>query len=137
MSDKFIAVAAHSLIEKDGKYLITLRSPVNDYMPNTWDTPGGGVHFGEEIVPALAREILEETGLNCEIGHPIFVFSQLSNPSRHQYQIVYKCRYLGGDIKLSPEEHSDFRWVSVDELQDLPDKIHFLAALSKDLSSQK
>jgi 8-oxo-dGTP diphosphatase len=133
MSINFTAVAVHSLIEKDGKYLVTRRSSDNGYMPDKWDTPGGTIHFGEEINTALKREIYEETGLTCEQKDILYVYSFMSGPSRHQFQMVYRCLYLSGDISLTSGDHDEYRWVTLKELSQLPDKIAFLEALTKHL----
>lgn len=130
MSVKFTAVAAHALIEKDGKYLVLKRSSDNNYMPGKWDTPGGTIHYGEAIDTALKREIYEETSLTCEQKEVLFVYSFMSGPSRHQFQIVYRCLYLKGEINLVAGDHNDYRWLTLEELKKLPDKIAFLDKLS-------
>lgn len=131
MSINFTAVAAHALIEKDGKYLVTRRSSDNGYMPGLWDTPGGTIHYAEEINTALKREIYEETGLTCEQKEIIFVHSFMSGPHRHQFQLLYRCLYLKGDIVLTSGDHDEFRWVTQEELSKLINKIDFLDAFAK------
>jgi 8-oxo-dGTP diphosphatase len=121
--------AVHGLIKNGNKYLITRRSKVNDWKPGEWDIAGGTVEFGElNPKEALAREILEETGLVVKIGNLIHLYSSMSGPLRHQFQFVYECDYQGGDIKLDPEEHEEFRWVSVEEMGKL-NLIAFLRSL--------
>jgi putative (di)nucleoside polyphosphate hydrolase len=51
------------LQRSDGRVLIGQRS---DY-PESWQFPQGGVDQGESLEQAVAREILEETGLRSEI----------------------------------------------------------------------
>ena len=34
-----------------------------------WCTPGGGVDVGEPLIPALEREMIEETGIKPVIGN--------------------------------------------------------------------
>ncbi|MFA5828727.1 MAG: NUDIX hydrolase [Candidatus Shapirobacteria bacterium] len=128
----YFKVAAHGLIKKDGKFLITHRSPINDYMSNVWDIPGGSIDFDERAVNALSREIREEVNLEVDIEKIIFCFDHLSNPERHQFQLVYSCRYKSGIIKLNPEEHDDYKWVTIEQIKDLP-KIAFLDALYQEL----
>ena len=49
---------AYAVLERDGKVLLTHQSfPVPEFQ-----LPGGGIDPGEQIVPALHREIREETG---------------------------------------------------------------------------
>jgi len=129
---QYFKVAAHGLIKKDGKYLVTHRASVNDYMPNFWDVPGGTVEFDEKAVDALVREITEESGLKVNVGKIIFSFDYLSNPERHQFQLVYECDYISGEIKLNPEEHDEYKWATVEEMKDLP-KIAFLDALYQEI----
>lgn len=131
MPVNFTAVAVHALIEKDGKYLITKRSSDNNYMPNLWDTPGGTIHYGEAIDIALKREIYEETGLTCYQKEILFVYSFMSGPSRHQFQLLYRCQYQKGDIHLTSGDHNEYRWLTLEELKNLPNKIAFLEAFTK------
>ena len=128
----FVKVAAHGLIKKDNKYLIIQRSANDDYMPGFWDIPGGTIGFGEKIEDALIREITEETGLNIATGKILFCFGYISEtiPDRHQFTLVYACDYIGGEIKLDPQEHQDFKWVTLEEMKNLP-KIAFLEELFK------
>ena len=126
--DKYQKVAMHGLIKKDGKYLVLHRSSVNDYMPGFWDISGGTVEFGEDHNKALIREVFEETGLKIKPGRPLYIYSFMSNPERHQFQIVNECEYLGGEIKLNPEEHDEFLWVTKNEMGKLK-KIAFLDSL--------
>ncbi|WP_431042465.1 NUDIX hydrolase [Streptomyces sp. P1-3] len=57
-------VSAYALATDEGRILLTRladSSPV--FEPGLWHLPGGGIDPGEQPVDALARELLEETGL--------------------------------------------------------------------------
>lgn len=128
LKEKIQKVAVHGLIKKGDKYLVLRRSKINDYMPGKWDLPGGSIEFGEKIETALKREINEETSL--KINHPKFyyIFSFVHKNFRHQFQLVYLCDFLRGNIKLNPEEHDEYRWVALKDLKQF-NKIAFLDAL--------
>ncbi len=127
---EFQKVAVHAYIKKGSKFLCTLRSPINDYKPNEWDLPGGTVEFGECPEEALKREILEETSLKVEIIRPVYICSQTQD-KRHQFWIVYECKYIKGEIKLNSEEHAEYQWVNIKDAKRLK-KIYFLDSFFKD-----
>ena len=131
MNVKVQKIAAHGLVKRNDKYLITRRSLVNDYKPGEWDVPGGTIEFGEDPIKALKREIVEESGLKVEIKGPLYLYSYMSNPKRHQFQIVYECKYLKGDVKLNPREHDKYLWATSSEIAKLS-KIAFLKGLYND-----
>jgi len=119
-------VAAHALIQKDGKYLVTRRSAMNDYMPLKWDVPGGGVDPGETMEKTLVREVKEETGLTINIRQVLHLYVNLAEfPKRQTFQAVYLCDYVGGDIQLNPEEHDAYLWLNKEEMRTI-DAIAFL-----------
>ena len=131
--DKYQKVAVHAFIKrKDGKFLVTKRSPINDFLPNLFDLPGGTVEFGEDPDKALEREIFEETSLKVKIDRPVYLYSQVQK-ERHQIWIIYECEYKGGEIKLSPEEHNEYKWVNLEEAKNIP-TIIFLQELLKYLN---
>ena len=101
-----------AMIEKDGRYLITQRSP-SASLPLLWEFPGGRVETGETDQAALARELREEMGIEVQVGdRAIHV--------EHAYEAydidfcVYRCRLLSEPIKhLRVHAH---RWVLPEEL---------------------
>jgi ADP-ribose pyrophosphatase YjhB (NUDIX family)/ketosteroid isomerase-like protein len=70
-----------------------------------WSLPGGTLELGETLQAGVAREILEETGLDVEVGPVVEVFDRilLDATERVRYHFVlidYLCRPVGG--LLSP-----------------------------------
>lgn len=122
-------VAGHALIERENKYLVTRRSKLNTYMPLKWDIPGGIVEAGETIEEAIQREVIQETGLTIQVGHVIYVYANRDQlPFRQTFQIVYLCKYKGGEIHLDPREHDMYQWLDYNDISSV-DTIDFLREL--------
>lgn len=119
-------LAVHTWIEKDNKFLIVRRSLSDSFMPGVWDTPGGSLNFGEDPKDALIRETKEESNLKIEIGQLLFCHNLVCNNSDHWFALVYQCQIIGQEkIILDPTEHEEYRWVTYEELKQLP-KVAFL-----------
>jgi 8-oxo-dGTP diphosphatase len=127
--------AVHGLIERDGTYLVTKRSPLNDYLPLKWDIPGGYVESGETMEQALLREICEEVSITVEIMKPLMIYTNLSQlPEKQTFQAIYLCQYQSGSVKTTPEEHDAFLWVPLNALESL-DSVPFLRAFAENMST--
>ncbi len=58
------------IIEYQGKFLLVKNvASSGDF----WCLPGGGIETGEDLVSALRREIIEETGIEPTIGNLLYV----------------------------------------------------------------
>jgi ADP-ribose pyrophosphatase YjhB (NUDIX family) len=70
-------VAARGVILKDGKILgVRLKKykgRATDDGQDYWCTPGGGVDVGEPLIPALEREMIEETGIKPVVGNLLYI----------------------------------------------------------------
>ena len=60
-------IAAYALIRRDSAVLLT-RLSGRAHHTGLWTLPGGGVDHGEPPAEALAREVTEECGIDCEVG---------------------------------------------------------------------
>jgi len=66
-----------------------------------WSLPGGALEVGETLEAGVAREVLEETGLQIDVGPVVDVFDRimLDETQRVQFHFVlidYLCRAVGG-----------------------------------------
>lgn len=123
-------VAAGCVI-KNNKVLLLHRTTSFD----VWEFPGGGIEFGEHPEDAAVREVKEETGLKVRSEGLIKIDSHVTPQNKHHILFHYKCKPLGGKIKIGDVDHSEYGWFSFKELKDLPNLAlsvkHILPELKK------
>ena len=113
-----VKLIAHTLIEKDGKYLLIKRSKIKRGLPNVypsyWDIPGGSVEENELPREAALREAMEEVNQKLRINKIIHEDSQFDASKDTVFtRLVYSGEILEErDFILDPEEHTDFIWIS-------------------------
>jgi 8-oxo-dGTP diphosphatase len=80
-------LAAYAVIRRGASILLT-RISARGHHSGSWTLPGGGVDHGESPTAALGREVLEECGVECEVGGLLGVhdvhFSGTAPSGRHE-----------------------------------------------------
>jgi mutator protein MutT len=111
-----IVVAA--ALHRDKRVLLCHRAPTRRWFPEVWDFPGGHVEPGEVPVDALARELLEELGIEVQELRPDPLITKVND----QLDLtVWVCTAWGGLLEnRQPAEHDDLRWFTQADLADLP-----------------
>lgn len=108
-------MSADALIIKDEKILLIKRGidPFKGY----WATPGGYIDWDESAEQAVAREVLEETGLTVTDTRLVGVASK---PDRHPKQVInilYAVKIAPGE-PVAGDDAEEVRWFAFDELPD-------------------
>lgn len=88
-----------------------------------WSIPGGMLELGEKLREGVAREVLEETGLEVEVGEVLDVVDSIfpDAQGRTQYHFVlvdFLCRAAGGELRASSDV-SEAQWVTAQEAGNL------------------
>jgi 8-oxo-dGTP diphosphatase len=111
-------VGVGAVIVDRGRVLLVKRG--HSPLKGEWSLPGGTVELGETLEAALAREVLEETGLQVSVGPLVEVFDRVDRApdGRVEYHFVivdYACSVRGGLIARGSDA-DDARWVPIREL---------------------
>lgn len=108
---KYINVVAAVIYDGD-KILITKRS--GGEFDGMWEFPGGKIESGETHREALERELMEELSIGASMEQYLMTLT-------HQYETfhltmhLYWTKIVSGTLTLN--EHSDFKWISKEELE--------------------
>lgn len=89
----------------------------------TWGVPGGVLELGETLDAGLRREVMEECGIEIEVGPLLATFEAMERDQagrlRFHYVVIdYLARYVGGEPR--PDDDADqAQWVPLDLLDSL------------------
>ena len=96
-----LKVGAAVIIEQDGKLLLLQRA--HEPWIGSWMIPAGYVEADEDPMDAAKREVLEETGLNVELGDLVKTYYFDDDPRGNGVAFVYKAAKVIGEISLNGE----------------------------------
>jgi 8-oxo-dGTP pyrophosphatase MutT (NUDIX family) len=116
------------IIVKDGKFLITKRSPTEKAFPNQWTVPGGklelndytkrpkdtSAHWYNIFEDVLKREVIEETGLQIKNIKYLTNLSFIRPDNIPTIVVSLFADHHDGEVKLCPDL-TDHAWVTLEE----------------------
>ena len=102
-------VAVSGFIQNETGQVLLVR---NEHRSNTYEMPGGRVEPGESMKDAVAREVLEETGIHAEIGEMVGVYQ---NVTTGVLCLVYRGKWISGSPTPNPGETIDAQFVELNE----------------------
>lgn len=117
-------IAVTGLIERHGKFLFIERPHSENEYKGMWVFPGGRVHSDEDIVQALRRELVEETGvLHHESISMLSAYKFTRTDGSSTQGMVFLVRTKSEDLVLDPDSAASHAWIAPQEILDyLSDK---------------
>ncbi len=113
-------VALKALIRDNNEFLILKKVMSDGTNPLVgWETPGGRLEEGEDLIVGLSREIQEETGLTVEILHPFHAFIVNIGQENCITGISFIAHYKDGTVTLDTKEHNAYAWKTIKEIRRL------------------
>lgn len=110
------------LINKKGEILLLKRSSEKyKDVKETWDIVGGRIDPGKSLLENLKREIKEEIGISWKGKVKLIAAQDIIIPGdKHVVRLTFIGKIRSGTKIKIGEEHTDYKWFSLDELKKLP-----------------
>jgi 8-oxo-dGTP diphosphatase len=97
-----------------------------------WECPGGQVEEGEDLVQALKREVLEESGCQVEVGALVGIYTNPAPPSKVIF--MFRGLHVSGE-PAAADETLDAGWFGVEQARERvtnpPDALRLQDALAR------
>ena len=111
-------VGVGGVVFRGGRVLLVKRR--FEPLAGRWSLPGGVLEVGETLGQGLAREMMEETGLDVEVGPVVDVFDRITRddegrPRFHYVLVDFLCTVRAG----TPTAGSDVAEVALVDPEDL------------------
>ncbi len=103
--------------DNDDQHILLLkRNAQRRTSPNKWQAPSGFIKEGESAEEAIIREVKEETSLEGAIAKSGKAFEVVDEWARWII-IPFLISVKSHRVSIDTQEHSEFQWVKLDELQ--------------------
>ncbi|MBV9792435.1 MAG: NUDIX domain-containing protein [Actinobacteria bacterium] len=126
MTGRRIPCVGAIIRDGDGRLLLIQRG--HDPEAGRWSLPGGRVELGETDAQAVAREMLEETGLVVTAGRLVGAVERPGGGDTVLDIRDYEVTVTGGQLAAG-DDAADARWVAPGEVTALPLTTGLAAAL--------
>jgi len=119
-------VGVGGVLIEEGRTLLIKRG--SEPLLGQWSIPGGTLELGESLQEGVAREMLEETGLEVRVLDMIEVFDRIflepeakivngkARPKYHYVIVDYLCERLNGTAKAGSDV-TDIAFAAEEELE--------------------
>ena len=110
----FKVIVCAAIFNRDGKVLLARRKP-GKMLGGFWEFPGGKLEHGEELIPALKREISEELAIDINVTELL-----LAKPHVYDHGAVLILFYKADLIsKTAPQlvDHDEVEWCDPTEIK--------------------
>jgi 8-oxo-dGTP diphosphatase len=111
-----IHVAAGVILNANREVLLALR-PKHKHQGGLWEFPGGKVEAAENVQSALARELLEELGIEITESAPMLVTCHDYDDKRVMLDVWLVTGFTGEPAGLEGQEVAWFRIAELDALE--------------------
>ena len=115
-----IHLIGHAIMQDPdtGAILLLKRAATDDTLPGLWEIPGGSLEFGEDPWEGKAREVLEETGIELELGS-LVDYTNESDPEKNSQfvRLIFWADGFEQPVQLS-KDHEAFIWVDPSRAQE-------------------
>ncbi|MFH1226205.1 MAG: NUDIX domain-containing protein [bacterium] len=118
-------VITTAIIRNQNKFLIAKRSATKKFAPNQWEFVSGFIDTIESPAETIIREIKEELGVKGKVigaSDPVDIVDREGKWTIIPFLIELDRQ----EIQTNSEDHSEAKWVDVEELNDYPDLKPFL-----------
>jgi 8-oxo-dGTP diphosphatase len=123
-------VGVGGVVIENGRALLIRRG--TEPLRGQWSIPGGTLELGETLSEGVARELVEETGLEVSVLEMIEVFERINfghgadetwttaeerrRPRFHFVIVDYLCERISGEL-LAGGDVTDVAWAGEEELE--------------------
>ncbi|AST93125.1 MULTISPECIES: NUDIX domain-containing protein [Sutcliffiella] len=113
----WLGVAA-LVVDEEGRILVVKKQYGG--LKGKWSLPAGFVDPTETIDEAVKREVLEETGIECEVDGVIGIRSGVIKDEISDNMIIFNCKPLHTNVTVEEKELMDASFLTVEALKNDP-----------------
>ena len=111
-------VGAAAVVHDDAGRILLVRRGPRATKPGLWSIPAGFVDYGEDVRAGAARELSEETGLEADIGDPVWVATNFHDPAKVTVGIWFDASVTGGNL-VAGDDAVEVGWYALDNLPEM------------------
>lgn len=108
------------ILNSKNEILITKRAPFKTF-PLMWECNGGSILAGETSLEGVIREVKEEMGIELSEKDGVFLktLERSCVPPDFKDVWIFRKDVLDEEITLPDGEAVDFKWVTIDEFEEM------------------